>query len=104
MENDVLLYALESAIRGLRKHQEYGLIKTIYEGLKSHGFDITKKGGSEAEQCLRMWLTYSFTAAVSKSKDEDIKNFAQEVLDEIRRSNKSDISLEYSDFKVTEEF
>ena len=73
MKNDTLLYALGSAIRRLRDHKDYGLIKTIYQGLKEDGFDITKVGGSEAEQYLRMWLTYSFTAAISNSKDEDIK-------------------------------
>ena len=50
MKNDTLLYALGSAIRRLRDHKDYGLIKTIYQGLKEDGFDITKVGGSEAEQ------------------------------------------------------
>ena len=101
MKNDTLLYALGSAIRRLRDHKDYCLIKTIYQGLKEDGFDITKVGGSEAEQYLRMWLTYSFTAAISNSKDEDIKSFANEVLNEIR-GNREYIEASFETFEQGE--
>ena len=52
MKNDTLLYALGSAIRRLRDHKDYGLIKTIYQGLKEDGFDITVASEVMAVLCL----------------------------------------------------
>ena len=97
MENEVLLYSLGSAIQSLRRHKEYARIKSIYEYLKSNGFDITKVGRSEAERYLKMWLT-SFIAAQCNSKDEEIKNHANEVINEIRkRRNLTNTSSENLD-------
>lgn len=89
MENETLLNALGSAIQCLRKHRDYERIKSIYECLKNDNFDITGTGGSEAEQYLRMWLIYSFTAAQCNSTDKDIRNYAKEVINKIRGTKKN---------------
>lgn len=91
---EVLLYELGHAIRILRQNKEYLCIKCIYESLDKNGIiKLDTFGGSEAERYLKMWLIYSFTATKANSEDEEVKTFAENILNKVRSRNPQHIDI-----------